>query len=400
MNAKKIKICRVVQIPLAFHLLLKDQIDTIIKEKVYEVHLICSDGDEAMRSWKGAHFHPVWITRKVSPWKDLSALLALYKYFRKNRIQVVHSVTQKAGLLCAIASWMARVPVRMHTFVGQSWLELSGFLKWILILGDWLIVKLNTQCLADSQSQIDLMASYHICHQDDIKVLGPGSIAGVNLEQFAPDRWLNRKEEIRAKLRIPRNSFVITFVGRLTSEKGIVELVEALDLLLAQKYNLLLILVGPFQTERLPLSPDMIGRMKNHPFIRLIGYTIEPEKYLSISDLFCLPSYREGFGGAIIEAGAMALPTVASKVVGIVDAVVDGETGLLVPPRDPLALANAIFSLLNNKPRRLKMGMAARHRAVAHFNAKEVNGALLREYKRILTDKAIWDSDTGCQETL
>jgi glycosyltransferase involved in cell wall biosynthesis len=381
------RICLVATVPFVLRHHLRSQIQAAISAG-HEVHLVssaASDFQDEIRDdcdIAGAHFHAIEIPRKISPTADLRALVILYNYFRKTRFDIVHSVTSKAGLLCALAAKMARVPIRLHTFAGQPWARLSGPARWIARACDRIVIRVNTQCYADSESQKTFLVEEGIGRSDSIKTLGAGSIAGVDLVRFSPGRF--EKDRIRAELAIPLNARVIVFVGRVARDKGIRELVAAFDRLSRMgAENICLLIVGPLESAQETLAEDTRGIMDRDHRIKMIGYSDEPEKYLAIADVFCLPSYREGFGSVVIEAAAMGVPSVVTRVVGLVDAVEEEETGLFVPPNDVDALAGALARLLGDDELRERMGLAAKNRACALFDSVAVNQLVIFEYARL-----------------
>ncbi len=377
------RICRVTTVPFIFLHHLNSQIKATVAAG-HEVYLVSSsssgfrEGIQDNLQLKGVQFHPIEIPRNISPLADLRALAALYRYFRQGRFDVVHSVTSKAGLLCAIAAMAARVPIRLHTFIGQPWAGLSGAVRWISKACDWLVARLNTQCYADSESQRAFLIAEGVADSRHIKTLGAGSVAGVDLSRFEIGRF--EKSLIKTELSIPIDALVIVFIGRITREKGIVELVTAFNLLSQKGFdNIFLLLIGPVESDS-HLPETTKNNLEQNPHIRIVGYTDTPEKYLAATDIFCLPSYREGFGSVVVEAAAMGVPTVATRVVGIVDSVVENETGLLVPPKDANALAEALARLLGNPQLRRELGLAAQARARALFDSAAVNRLVLNEY--------------------
>lgn len=381
------RICRVATIPFLFLHHLDSQIAATAAAG-HEVHLVSSPSSGFRDSIRyelrlgGVRFHAIEIPRKVSPLSDLRALIALYRLFRREGFDLVHSVTSKAGFLCAIAAMAAGVPIRLHTFIGQPWAELSGPIRWISKACDWLIVRLNTQCYADSDSQRVFLAAEGIADIGHIKTLGAGSIAGVDLSRFDAGRF--DRGMIRVELAIPRDALAIVFLGRINRDKGIVELVTAFELLSRRGFdNIFLLVVGPFEADDHDLPEATKESLEHNPNIRIVGYTDIPEKYFAAADLFCLPSYREGFGSVVIEAAAMGVPAVATRVVGLVDAVVDDCTGLIVPSKDPDALADALARLLGDSQLRRKLGAAAQERARALFDSTAVNCMVLDEYSRL-----------------
>jgi glycosyltransferase involved in cell wall biosynthesis len=212
--------------------------------------------------------------------------------------------------------------------------------------------------------------------KDAVRVLGAGSLGGVDLARFDIDRLRPGIAALRAKLGFDAAAKVIVFIGRVTRDKGIGELVAAF----LQLKNAALVLVGPLEPERDPLPPETLAEIGRHPGIRAVGYDPCPERYLALADVLCLPSYREGFGNVVIEAAALGVPCVGSRIVGLSDAVVDGETGVLVPAKNADALARALASVLQDDGRRRALGEAARRRAREAFDAEKLNAALLEEY--------------------
>ncbi len=389
-DIKKMHICVIVTVPFVLVNHLKNQISATVK-KGHHLSLVSSPGlelDEISRL-TGATAHPIPIARNISPWADLQSLLALYRFFRQKKFDCVHSITPKAGLLSAIAAFVARVPIRFHTFTGQPWATLSGPVRWIAQFCDWLIIKLNTRCYADSESQKKYLIQYKIGPSKKIRVLGKGSLSGVDFNKFNLEQWAPQKNEIRKELRIPESAKVINFTGRINLEKGIQELISAFEKLLDEKRDLFLLLVGPFEEIRGQIPFTLRQRIEKNNRILIIGNTSSPEKYFTASDLLCLPSYREGFGNVVIEAGAMGLPAVATQVVGLVDAVISEKTGILVPPMNVLSLYHALKTLLDNDSLRVKMGNEAKQHARL-FDKKIITTLVLKEYDEILQDDSLF----------
>jgi glycosyltransferase involved in cell wall biosynthesis len=381
------RICSVATVPFVLRHHLRSQIQATIAAG-HEVHLVSSavsGFQDKVRDdcpMTGTHFYAVEISRKISPLADLRALFLLYKYFRKTRFDIVHSVTSKAGLLCALAARLAGVPIRLHTFAGQPWARLSGPTRWIAKACDWVVVRSNTQCYADSESQKAFLVEEGIARSDYIKTLGAGSIAGVDLARFSLERF--DRSLIRAELAIPADGRVIVFVGRVARDKGIKELVAAFNRLSQMGVkNTFLLIIGPLESAQETLLEETRGILDKNRRIKMIGYSDTPERYLAIADVFCLPSYREGFGSVVIEAAAMGVPSVVTRVVGLVDAVVEEETGLFVPPNEAEALARALARLLGDEPLRERMGLAAKNRACTLFDSTAVNQLMISEYARL-----------------
>lgn len=379
------RICRVVTVPLTFATLLREQVRRVV-EAGLDLTLVSSPGpqlDEVARE-SGARAYGLPMARKVSPLSDAAALRALASFLRRGRFDIVHSSTPKAGLLTALAGALARTPVRLHTYTGQPWVELRGPMRWAAMNSDRVVAQLNTHLYCDSESQRQFLVSHRIVSSSRIRVLGAGSISGVDTRRFDPDALSHERQRIRQELGIGRDAVVIVFVGRVTRDKGVQELIGAFTRLAATAGDLHLLLVGPQEPDLDPLPPDTQRDISSHANVHTVGFTDRPERYLAAADLFCLPSYREGFGSVAIEAGAMRLPSVVTRVTGLIDAVVHEQTGLLVPAKDSDALAQAMRRLIEDPELRRRMGAASRERAVRSFDAAIVNDLVVAEYRQLL----------------
>lgn len=378
----ELKIARVSTVPFFIVTQLSAPINAM-KEAGAAVTIISSDdelGDD-LRRLVGANFIPLKMVREINPFQDLVSLLMLIKVFRAHKFDIVHSTTPKAGLLCAIAGRVSGVKVRLHTYTGQPWVTMSGIKKGILKFCDKVIGFLNTRCYTDSFSQQKFLIDQHVVKPDRISVLGEGSFAGVDLKRFDAARYSDaERASLKQELGISLQSKVIVFVGRITRDKGVNELIEAFELLVAEKNDVFLLFVGPYEADGLAIidgisNPDVLRRIK------AVGFSNVPEKYMSVGDMLCLPSYREGFGTVVIEAAAMGLPTVGTSIYGLTDAVVDGKTGVLVPVGDSAGLASAIRLLVTDEEALCAMSSAARERAVTTFDSKKYSELLLADYR-------------------
>lgn len=375
------RICRIATVPFFLLHHLGEQIRTQVAAG-HMIVMVSSPGVEASAAVElsGAPFEAIPIARKVSPWADLCALFRLYIFFRRNRFDLVHSTTPKAGLLSALAGWLAGVPLRLHTFTGQAWAESRGLVRWLGKVADIAIVRLNTRCYADSLSQRDFIATQGIAPAMDIHVLGAGSLGGVDLTRFHSSAK-SKSTALRMSLGIPSEAPVIGFVGRITRDKGIVELLTAFSDISSKNENAHLILVGPDESTGDPDIESLLRASGGH--VHCIGYQPDPERWMATFDLFCLPSYREGFGNVVLEAAAMGIPSVGTRISGLVDSIIDNVTGMLVPVKDTQALAKVLYQLLEDTSLRRRLGEAAEMRARTLFDSNIVNGLLLNEYQQL-----------------
>lgn len=319
-----------------------------------------------------ASVHACRIERRPAPWYDLLALWSLWRLFRRERFGIVHSLLPKSGLLAMLAAWLARVPVRVHTFTGQVWVTRTGLGRWLLKLADRITVSLATHILADSPSQRAFMGREGVCDPRRVTVLGCGSICGVDTLRFRPDPGLRATR--RAALGIPGTAVVILFIGRLNPDKGVMELASAFAELAQVRPDLYLMVVGRDEAAMRARVDQICSAIADR--VLHIEHTMTPEHDLAAADILCLPSRREGFGNVVIEAAACGVPTVGTRIYGLVDAVAEGETGLLSAPGDISGLRANLERLAADTRLRQRMGAAARRRVLDRFDQHY----LLREW--------------------
>lgn len=376
------RICFVATSPMAVSSFLMPHIQKLSQD--YEVFVISNYGDTHAPNQHRVTFINIALARKVALFRDLTVLFKLYKLFRKYNFDIVQTVTPKAGLLGMLASYIAGVPLRIHWFTGQVWVTRQGITRSFLKSVDCLTASLASHLLSDSPSQRIFLLTESVCTENKINVIGDGSICGVDGNHFSPN--LKLRNRIRKNLGISISASIILFLGRLNVDKGLRELSAAM-LSLKDKYpDLHWLIVGPdeggmvdFLRENGMLLGDRLHFQK---------FTDEPEAYMAASDIFCLPSYREGFGTAVLEAAAVGLPCVATKIYGLIDAVEDGVTGILVPPKNVDALTGALDSLLSQPSLSAKMGAAARDRAILIFSRQRIIDGLLHFYDNLICSLA------------
>jgi glycosyltransferase involved in cell wall biosynthesis len=346
--------------------------------KMYRVTLVTNLGEQGnLLDWipDNVEVIDIPICREINLTSDLKVLFLLIKLFYKSNFSLTHSVSPKAGLLAMLSAFVTQVPVRLHTFTGQVWATKHGigrkFLRWL----DRLINALATVVLIDSRSQQNFLIENKVVKKSSSIVLGEGSISGVDLDRFRADPIV--RKQVRLDLETPDNTIVFLFLGRIKKEKGILELAEAFSRIHQKYKNTTLWIVGPDEDSLRPKLEKITG-------ICLIPFTNSPERYMAASDVFCLPSYREGFGSVIIEAGACGIPSIGSNIYGLSDAIVDGETGILISLKSVNELESAMELLVNDRKLCQKMGKAAYERSKSLFPQDVLTKQLVGLYKDLL----------------
>lgn len=380
-SLKGVKLARVSTVAFFIDTQLHAQIKETIASSA-EVSVIASEPC-LNRPIEGCTYFSINIPRQISLVKDFVALLQLWKLFRGQGFDIVHSTTPKAGLICAVAGKLAGVPIRVHTFTGQPWVTLRGGKRLVAMLADKVIGFLNTACYTDSSSQKSFLVSEKIVSSLKLLVIGQGSLAGVDTQRFNPDLFsVGDRSLVKKLIGIPQNAFILLFVGRIVRDKGVVELVDAFNSILVGDSNVYLLFVGPQELTLSELGIAAGSILEKR--VKFIGYTDMPEQYMAVSDVLCIPSYREGFGTVVIEAAAMGLPAVGTNIYGLSDAIVDGKTGLLVEPKNAEKLANALLHIIDDSDLCKALGQNAQKRANQYFSSESINKQVVQEYVRLL----------------
>lgn len=377
MSKNKIKICFIVTVEFAVKAFLLNHLRAL--STIYDVTVITNTVNGNFLSDYGIDVRviPLNISRSVSFFSDIYCFIQLLKIFNQHYFKVVHTVTPKAGLLGMAAAWIMRVPLRVHTFTGQVWVTKVGFKRWFLKKIDTLIAYTATNSLIDSPSQAHFLISEDVVLAHKVIVLGQGSISGVDICRFKPN--VEIRSSIRQKLNVVNDAIVYLFLGRLTIDKGVLDLAQSFANICTKYPNIHLLFVGPDEQE---IQNRLIEILKeNINQVSFVDYTDRPEDYMAASDVLCLPSYREGFGSVVIEAAAVGIPAMASKIYGLTDAILDGITGLLHPPKDIDAIKCQLELMVNKPMLRQQLGTQAQLRAKNVFSSQYITDAWVKFYR-------------------
>lgn len=372
------KLCFVATIPDVVYSFLKEHIRASANK--WPVTIVTHPKNSELLRDLDARLVPLAFRRRAAPWRDLVALIRLLILFRRERFDLVHSIMPKTGLLAMLAARLAGVPVRIHTFTGQVWANKRGWKRAALKMFDKLIVANATHILVDSPSQRDFLAAEGVLAQGKGEVIGHGSICGVDRHRFHPDAQV--RDAVRAELGIGPEQTVILFLGRLNRDKGMLDLAAAFAEIASRRTDVVLVLAGAEEDVPFAQVQEICGKYRER--LRRVDFTPCPERYMAGADIFCLPSYREGFGQVVIEAAACGVPAVASRIYGITDAVADGRTGILFPAGDVPALTGSLSALIDDGALRQRMGEAARVRALELFDSGKITAELMKRYEDLM----------------
>ena len=376
-----VKIIRATTVPQSLNNFCKDILRELSER--YEVVGLSSPGLELeeVANREGVRVIAVPMERHISLVKDFKALIKMIGVFRREKPTVVHSMTPKAGLLCMVAGWLTRVPVRVHTFTGLVFPTSTGLKRRILMTTDWLTCACATHVIPEGEGVKSDLLNNRITKKT-LKVLGYGNVMGVDMTRFSC------RPEIKLLEQKLRDSSLITFlfVGRIVKDKGINELCAAFKCLHEKNPNTRLWLIGPYEDALDPVSPETRKIINEKNGVYALGKRTGDEllSYYAAADCFVMPSYREGFPNTVLEAGAMGLPSIVTDINGSREIIRDGENGLIVPPQKSEPLFDAMGRMMRDKTAREYMAGNARKMIADRFEQSFVRKCLYDFYDEIL----------------
>lgn len=384
-EAAPIRIVHVTTVPMSLRFL-RGQI-AHMQQRGFEVIAVSSPGPELERfgQEQGIEVIGIEMPRAITPLRDARALVELTRTLRRLRPAIVHAHTPKGGLLGMLSAKLAGIPVRVYHMRGLPMLTAQGARRALLSLTERVACRAAHQVISVSTSIKEIAVAEHLCPPMKIATLGAGSGNGVDASRFDPQRVApGTRVATRERYGIPSDALVIGFVGRLVQDKGVMELVDALQELFAAHPKLHLLLVGMLE-ERDAIPRRVRQEVESNPRIHWRGEDWDTPPLYAAMDLVALPTYREGFPNVPLEAAAMKLPIVATDIPGCRDAIVHETTGILIPPRDTQALAAALRRYIDDDSLRARHGEAARTRVLENFRQEVIWNALHGVYATLLT---------------
>nr|WP_160366846.1 MULTISPECIES: glycosyltransferase family 4 protein [unclassified Sphingobacterium] len=329
--------------------------------KGYSYTLLCSPDERILRTAveEKAKFLPLYITRSISPFRDLFELFRLIKYLRRDRPDIIHSHSPKGGLIAMIGGFLVGTKLRVHTVAGLPLVEATGSYRFLLICLEKLIYSCANFVIFNSPMQAAMAIQNGWIRNDKVKVIGKGSSNGIDLKYFRRSPQIGLEvNEIKTGLRL-NNAFVISFVGRIAKSKGIEELVEAFQILQIKHSNLALVLVG-MRDDADPISSDCWHKIIGDQSIRWIDHKDDVRPYFQMSDAFVFPSYREGFPQVLMQACAMQCSIISTNINGANEIIDDGVTGLLINTKSVEEIVSSTEKLITDQPLRESLAQNSR----------------------------------------
>lgn len=382
---KKIRILRTSTVPGSIETFCNGLLKELQTTEGYEVVVVSSPGEEmeTIARREGVRCVAVPMQRHIAPLQDLKSLWGLIKVFRREKPDIVHSITPKAGLLSMMAAWICRVPVRLHTFTGLVFPTAIGIKRQILMFTDRLTCFCATHIVPEGEGVKSDLIKNRITHKP-IRVLGHGNVRGIDLRHYDP-----RLPEVKAEAAKIRKEgiFTFVFVGRIVGDKGINEIVDAFERLRKEIPSVRLLLVGKYEADLDPISPAASRIIDTDSNIEAVGQQNDVRPWMAAADALVFPSYREGFPNVVIEAGAMGIPAIVTDINGSREIIIEGENGLIIPPRNADALYTAMKEMVVNDALRESMASKARKLVADRYEQSYVRRCLKEYYTQILKNK-------------
>ena len=377
------KICICTTVPSTIRAFILDSVRYIHENTDWDISFICDYDEDFEKSLPDyIHYYPVKMERGISL-SGLKAIREFKKIFKREKFDLVQYSTPNASLYASIAANSAKIPVRLYCQWGIVFAGFSGIKRKILKAEEKFVCKKSTAVKPDSKSNLKFAISEGLYSDEKGSVVWNGSASGVNLDKFDITKREEYRKIIRDKYKIDNSTFVFGFVGRVTRDKGINELLSAFDRISEKCENSVLMIVG---RNELTQENDLYLKACYNDRIIFVGETGIVEQYLSAMDCYVLPSYREGFGMGVIEAEAMGLPVIVSDIPGPTDAMLENQTGLVVKKQDVDTLSEAMTELYDDKAKCDEFGKRGLAFVRECFDQKKLFEQLLIDRKNLLND--------------
>ena len=383
------KLIRITTVPLSLKVLLKGQL-RFMASNGFDVKGVSSEGEELreVHENEGIAVEAITMSRKITPFQDLKSLWEMWNFLRKEKPQIVHTHTPKAGIIGMLAARLAGVPHRLHTVAGLPLMEAIGTKRKILNFVEKLTYSSATRVYPNSKGLYDFILQNNFTQSNKLKIIANGSSNGIDTAFFSPDQVTEiERVTLREKLNIQPDDFVFVFVGRIVSDKGINELIKAFSELQTvenKPAGIKLLLVGGLENDLDPLNPETLAEINQNKDIISVGFQQDVRSFFAIADALVFPSYREGFPNVVMQAGAMGLPSIVSDINGCNEIIIEGENGLIIPSKNVEKLKEKMLTLAKDKNLYTKLKGNSRRMIENRYEQSVVWNALLEEYEGLL----------------
>lgn len=383
------KLIRITTVPLSLKVLLKGQL-RFMASNGFDVKGVSSEGEELkeVHENEGIAVEAITMSRKITPFQDLKSLWEMWNFLRKEKPQIVHTHTPKAGIIGMLAARLAGVPHRLHTVAGLPLMEATGIKRKILNFVEKLTYSSATRVYPNSKGLYDFILQNNFTQSNKLKIIANGSSNGIDTTFFSPCQVTEiERVTLREKLNIQPDDFVFVFVGRIVSDKGINELIKAFSELQTvenKPTGIKLLLVGGLENDLDPLNPETLAEINQNKDIISVGFQQDVRSFFAIADALVFPSYREGFPNVVMQAGAMGLPSIVSDINGCNEIIIEGENGLIIPSKNVEKLKEKMLTLAKDKNLYTKLKGNSRRMIENRYEQSVVWNALLEEYEGLL----------------
>lgn len=377
------KICFISTIPSTLRTFVLKTAIYLHENTDWDISFICSEDEEfASELPEFIHYFPVPMERGISI-SGIKSMMQMKKIFVKEKFDLIQYSTPNASLYAALAGKLAGIPVRLYCQWGMVYVGFEGIKRQVFKAIEKIVCKLSTWIEPDSVSNLNFAHEENLYPQTKGSVIWNGSACGINLEKFDISQKIKYRKDIREKYNFPEDSFVYGFVGRITKDKGINELLAAFKQIYESNSNVYLMMVGTTEKDD-TVDESLFLWSKKCEHVIYTGFTDIVEQYLSAMDTYILPSYREGFGMGVVEAEAMGVPVIVTSIPGPVDAMKENETGIVVKKGSIKELLRAMKKLYEDKHIRKEYSSNAYDFAINNFEQKKIFGKILLDRKRLL----------------
>ncbi len=380
------KLIRITTVPMALRYLLPGQMK-FMQQNGFDVLMISANGPELNDVIQNENCRHIVVpmTRKITPLQDLKCLIQLVKILKKEKPDIVHTHTPKAGLLGMLAAKLAGVKVRIHTVAGMPLMVAKGAKLQLLKSIEKLTYSAASNVWPNSNSLYNYIIEHKFAAPKKLSIIGKGSTNGINISRFnASVLNENTIAEVKNSIKYAPQNIYLLCIGRLVADKGIVELVNVFTSLQKNNPTLKLVLVGDYEPGLDPLPAAIMQQIESNENIIHIKWTQQVEYFMHIAGYFIFPSHREGFPNVLLQAGAMQLPIICSRIAGNVDIVTDKQTGLIFDAASEQQMEEQIKFALANPAAMKNMAAALLEIIKKDYQRENTWQNILSAYKSLL----------------